>query len=143
MSSLNEAYLSPLINMTGTHKIVTGDPSQDYPKIIADLILLLCHSNQIEDRYNFRFNGKDLKEFINCAFSSNKQQIMFNFWEKMEHEVQQRGANIEPYNDEPVTTYLEGPVFYFLVSNEYERFLVGFGPYIHPVWLHSDERSKN
>jgi hypothetical protein len=144
MSSLNEAFVLPLMNMYGTNKIMTDNPKQDYPKIIADMIELLFNSNYdqyLEDKYSFQLSSHDYKQFVKTCFYDEMEKISQDFILNLKNELEKKNLGIKDLSH-PIQSCIEGPAFYYEVYNEYETQIISIGPYRHPVWLHVDESSE-
>lgn len=141
MSSLDEAFVSPLMNMYGTNKIITGNPKQDFPKIIADMVGLIFNSNHdqyLEDRYSFKLSPHDYQQFVKTCFHKNGDKISSSFVSNLKTELNKKNLGLKPLSY-PIESYIDGSAFYYEVFNEYETQVIGIGPYCYPVWLHTDE----
>lgn|SRR3990167_479637 len=136
MSNLDEAFLTPLRNNYGVYKPLTGNHSHDFPQIIADLMerMFRCpFSSEIEQRYDSCLNDEDYHNYRKIAFS--KYGIHRSFETNLVHHLKEKRFNV-------VRVTVPSSKFdasYYELEDDYEKRVIGIGPYRYPVWLLDDE----
>ena len=141
MSSLDEAYLTPLQNSNGVFKPLSGNRRNDFVQIIADLMEFMfnCHfQSQLKDRYGRRLSEDDRIQYEKTAFrigSEGDKHLRDGFRMALHKAISKKGLLMTRV----VLRRSKYQGVYYELSNEYFKRVVGIGPYRNPVWLLEDE----
>lgn len=137
MNNLDEVFTSPLANNYGVYKTLSGDITEDYPKIIADMMEMMFRNHmscQFEQRYAIKLQDDDFVNYRSIAFDGRK--IRREFESRLVQHLKDKHFRIirvtVPDSKHRYASYYE-------LTDDYDKFVIGVGAYKHPVWLLNDE----